>query len=364
MVWVARFIILWIQILLAHLNPLSYLSFFYIRIYRKYFEKKISYNSKHHVISVGNLTVGGAGKTPFSLWLVEELIKRNLSVVVINKNYKAHPRADEELPDEVTYVDESQLNRFGDEALIYKNHFNQFQTTFLKKKINPFLSIFSGPNKTETLEFVEARLPQFQGIILLDDGFQHTRIRRFLDIVLLDLSDPFMFSPYPFGRGREWLWSLFFADMVLLTKSENLNPWYKKVLINFLKCFLSKKTPLLEVQFYEVWPEVSEERPLIVVTGLARNGLFLKNARNRYGTQIVKSLSFSDHTAFDDLQVDKIYQALKAYPKAILLVTEKEAIKLQILYPELPLAVVTLKTEVIHDQILFDRIFKFSSSRD
>jgi len=337
MVSVLKLIFIWVQILFSVLNPLTYLSLIVTRILGS--GKLNLIRSPHSVISIGNLTVGGVGKTPFTLWLANQLVQESFEVSVLNKSYKASASE----PGEVTKCDESNLRLFGDEAIIYKTH-------LLKRG-----SVFSGPNKSDTLDFL-SQVYQERRVILLDDGFQHTKIARNLDIVLIDISDVLMWMTLPFGRGREWIFSLRYAELVLLTKGQNISPFLKNEIRKIIKMFVSDKALVVDCQFKPNWPALVDQKPIIVLSGLARNEPFSRACVDRYGDRIKKCFSFPDHALFTREEMHPVLDYLNNLGEHHVLVTEKDAVKLAIRYPHFMLTVVTLITEVDRSDVVLDFI--------
>jgi tetraacyldisaccharide 4'-kinase len=332
-----RHIFIGIQVIITHLNPFTYLIEFLCRHINS--QKKRMILSEHFVISVGNLTVGGVGKTPFTVWLAAKLKESGKRVSILNKSYKAQAKASGEL-EGLTY---EALKQFGDEALIYKSYFPESG------------SVFSGPIKGETLKFLNQKKLD-KRVVIVDDGYQHTQIKRDLNILLIDLSDPFMWATVPFGRAREWVWSIRYADLIVITKSHSLSLQLKSGLKKVVQFFAKPSVPIVDCDFFPVWPLVDPNSKIVVLSALAKNQDFHKAAIQHFGPKVVKTFSLEDHAEFNSKQVEPIKEYLKQYPQACLLVTEKDAVKLRILYPELKLAAVKLKTEVDQDEIILDLI--------
>ena len=144
------------------------------------------------VISVGNITLGGTGKTPMVEWICRWLRERSLRVTIISRGYKAEAGA------------------ANDEALE------------LEEKL-PDVPHVQNPDRVEAARMA---IEEFEcQVIVLDDAFQHRRIARDLDIVLLDALAPFGFEHvFPRGTLREPLSGLARADCVVLTRADMLVP--------------------------------------------------------------------------------------------------------------------------------------------
>ena len=143
------------------------------------------------VVSVGNLTLGGTGKTPMVEWLVRWFAARNVRAAVISRGYGAAGGSR------------------NDEALE------------LEQRL-PGVIHLQNPDRVAAAQ--EAIAKFHPGVIVLDDGFQHRRIARDLDIVLLDALEPFGFGHvFPRGTLREPLASLQRANAVVLTRADLLD---------------------------------------------------------------------------------------------------------------------------------------------
>ena len=154
------------------------------------------------VISVGGLTVGGTGKTPFVLWLAGRLKAEGIEVAILTRGYRRQS------PEKVTILgpgETAPAAQTGDEAQSY-----------LRASVGP---VGIGADRSTAARQIEERF--HPGVFLLDDGFQHYRLQRSKDIVLIDALDPFgEGQPVPLGRLREGLQALRRADIVVITRVE------------------------------------------------------------------------------------------------------------------------------------------------
>src|SRR5271166_4427164 len=146
------------------------------------------------VVSIGNLTVGGSGKTPFLILLGELLKQRGIAFDVLSRGYRRHTKG-------VAIVNPNGSARdFGDEPLL------------IARKLE--VPVIVGEARRQAGEMAEATFgPQLH---LLDDGFQHRRLARDFDIVMVTPADA-QDSLLPAGRLREPISSLSRADAVVLT---------------------------------------------------------------------------------------------------------------------------------------------------
>lgn len=144
------------------------------------------------VVSVGNLTTGGTGKGPVTRWIAERLIERGLHPVIALRGYRAGPEG-------------------SDEALEHQ-------------RLLPGVEVATGADRRRAIESVRRRDPRIN-VAILDDGFQHWRIARDLDLVLVDATRPGLEEGMlPAGRRREPRSALRRADAVIVTRAERVDP--------------------------------------------------------------------------------------------------------------------------------------------
>ena len=152
------------------------------------------------VVSVGNLSLGGTGKTPFAVWLCGQLEQRGWRPGVLLRGYRRRggPAVLTAAPGEEVAVEAA-----GEEALIHLRAGHA--------------AVGVGADRARALAELKAR----EGVdcAVLDDGFQHWRLRRACDIVLIDALDPFRGGVLPLGRLREPFSALRRADAVVLTRT-------------------------------------------------------------------------------------------------------------------------------------------------
>ncbi len=156
----------------------------------------------HRVISVGNVTMGGVGKTPLVEWLANKLKSRGLQAAILTRGYR---RRSPERSLVVPAAASAPAEVTGDEAQIY-----------LREGV-AHLGI--GSDRQRAGRLLEQKLNP--DLFILDDGFQHWRLHRDVDVVLIDALDPFGgFRVFPQGRLREPLEALARADAFVITRAE------------------------------------------------------------------------------------------------------------------------------------------------
>jgi tetraacyldisaccharide 4'-kinase len=278
------------------------------------------------VISVGNISTGGSGKTPFVILLGELLKARGIRFDVLSRGYGRKTRG-------VLLVDPGGLPRdFGDEPLLIAR---RLQTP-----------VIVGEDRYEAGRFAESRLGA--RVHLLDDGFQHRALARDFDIVLVtpeDARDRLL----PAGRLREPLRSLQRADAVVLTSgaSPESFPLAGKTVWRVRRGIVAQHVPAQPVVF----------------CGIARPQNFLLQLRAA-GIDPVAEAFFRDHHAYTEKDVRDLLQLRERSDGGGFVTTEKDAVNLGgYLDALVPLAVVPVKMELADAADVVDTMLRMIEKR-
>jgi tetraacyldisaccharide 4'-kinase len=261
------------------------------------------------VVSVGNLSAGGSGKTPFVMLLGELLKARGIKFDVLSRGYGRKSKG-------VHLVDPAGLpDEFGDEPLL------------IARKLQ--VPVIVGEDRCAAGRFAESKFgPQFH---LLDDGFQHRALAREFDIVLVtpqDAGDRLL----PEGRLRERLSSLQRADAVVLAGGASAEsfPIEEKMLWRVRRGIVPKNIP---------------PRP-VVFCGIARPQNFVLQLRAA-NIEPVAEAFYRDHHAYSEKDVRELLQLKQNSEAGGFVTTEKDAVNLRGYLSVLePLAVVPVKMEL------------------
>lgn len=259
------------------------------------------------VISVGNLTTGGTGKTPVVLELISLL--KDKSILVVSKSYKASLPE----PAEVTSDNLKHTAVYGDEPCLIK-------------KLAPHVTVFSGPHKTDTVEVALERLTgrkQHVDLVIVDDAFSHRILKRDLDIVLIDVSQPLShYKLIPFGHLREDINQVLRAQLVILTKVNNADSKTLRYFQNFLAV---NKVQVIEAKANST---VSTENKKLFIYSAIGNPTQLKTNLQKTGFEIVQHLVFPDHHNFSlGEQSDILTEWRSQFADSVLCATEKDLVK-------------------------------------
>lgn len=272
---------------------------------RRYlYEKKILKKKKlpKPVISIGNLSVGGTGKTPLTITISKYLQQKGYKTVVLSRGYKRKSKGT------VVLYKNKNWQEVGDEPyLIFKNNIPVVVDSSRYRAGKKAIEIFN------------------PDIFILDDGFQHFQLERDINILVVDLSRPFWEDKLlPYGRLREPLSFYKYADLFLITKWKQ-NKEKIKVLESFNKPFFlteEKIEGLTDLnKNYDF--SILKNKEVVVFSGLGNNKYFfdiVKELSKKYRFKIRSFLSFPDHYNYKDFNLEDKY---------IYLTTEKDLIKIK-----------------------------------
>jgi tetraacyldisaccharide 4'-kinase len=265
------------------------------------------------VISVGNLRVGGSGKTPMVEYIARLLVASGERPAILTRGYARRRPLDG-----VTVVSDgsrvlADLDLAGDEPLM------------LARAVKG-AAVLVGANRYLSGRLAERRLDAT--VHILDDGFQHVELARDLDLILVseeDLTD----QPLPAGRLRERLSAAAIADAALVTASydtaaERIARTLKIPTVFRVTRTIGAPRMIAASRDSVVVPGGSR---VYLVTGIARPDRFEADAASA-GWEIAGVMTFRDHHPFDARDVRRIAAAAQAARSAIILTTDKDAVRL------------------------------------
>lgn len=255
------------------------------------------------VISVGNITVGGTGKTPVVIRIARLLDEIGASPAVVARGYGASPGEPN---------DEERLIRGKVPSVIYR----------------------ADPDRVAA-----ARSATESGgadVLILDDGFQHRRLHRDLDIVLLDATCPFGFEHVlPRGLLREPLTGLRRADLILLTRSDQVPAAARDAIVRRVRSIagdveiLSCRHRVTGVRHLSTGEPIDPEgKRVVLFAGIGRPESFRHTAAS-LGVEMVGSRWFADHHNYARRDISAMLVAGAFPPHDLLLTTAKDAAKIE-----------------------------------
>ncbi|HEX3154440.1 MAG TPA: tetraacyldisaccharide 4'-kinase [Candidatus Angelobacter sp.] len=290
------------------MNPLSAIFGAGVAIRNAFYDRRIFQVNKlaRPVVSIGNISVGGSGKTPFVIALGQLLAERGITFDVLSRGYGRSSTG-------IAVVDPGGSPiQFGDEPLL------------IAQKLQA--PVIVGADRYQAGLFAEKK---FAGKLhLLDDGFQHRRLHRDFDIVLLPKEDQ-AGSLLPAGRLREAISALRRADAVIL--------------------FDSQRPPIEAKRTWQARREI--ELPvaagkIIVFSGIARPQQFLAGLQSSK-LEIAGAVTFRDHHRYQQRDIDRLLQLKKQTGADGFITTEKDLMNLGPLSSQLsPLLTAGLRIEI------------------
>ena len=281
------------------------------------------------VVSVGNLTLGGTGKTPMVAYLVQWFLTHKIHPGIISRGYKK--------PSGHTAP-----NALNDEGMELEIRFPDVPHVQSPDRIAASLSLLQ-------------KSPV--DVIILDDGFQHRRIARNLDIVLIDSLEPFGHNRlFPRGTLRESLRSLSRADVVLISRADMLDDSRRREIQSrvrrlapdaLIEEIVHKPTSL--ISHFEENPQTDSAlfsdmstfmvrqtcsigwlsgKKIVAFSGIARPEAFFATLK-KCGAEVLEFVRFSDHHDFSKRDIERLTEIAKLHAATAVLCTMKDIVKIR-----------------------------------
>lgn len=275
-----------------------------------------SYSFDIPIVCIGNITVGGTGKTPTAEYLISVLSER-YNIALLSRGYGRRTEGYREVTVDDSYLD------VGDEPLLLKLKF-------------PDRPVVVCEDRVEGINRIRNEHPEVT-LIIMDDGFQHRRVKAKVNIILMDFTRPYdVDSMLPLGRLRDLPSRLKHAHFFIVSKCPQvMQPlesrlWKKKLdFYAFQRTYFSRfHNSMIEPLFYFAErEEIDYGRQAILVTGIGNPRPFIQDAESRFC--VVEKIILPDHHKFTVGDMRRISALLDKYPRAIVLMTEKDAVRLR-----------------------------------
>lgn len=301
------------------INRILLFPYYSVLVVRNYLYDKGIFGSKEYdipTICVGNITVGGTGKTPHTEYFIREL-QNDYKIAVVSRGYGRKSRG-------LRFVECSDtVSDSGDEPLQIKRKF-------------PNITVVVDGNRRRAIERLrelpEEERPQ---LIILDDAFQHRSVKPTVSILLIDYNRPLASDMLmPIGRLRDLPSQIKRADYIIATKCpgepdfEMRQGFMERERINrpdrlfFSMVEYCEPSPL----FTEADRRYLYSKFSLVITGIANPSHLVNQLRRNY--KIEGTLSFGDHHNFSSRDISKINRWCSKYQKSVIYTTEKDAQRL------------------------------------
>ena len=323
-------------------------------LYNKGFFRSTKFT--HPVISIGNLSVGGTGKTPHIEYLIE-LLHPQYHMATLSRGYGRKTTG-------LKYADASSTSlTIGDEPMMYHRKY-------------PFVKVVVSENRLVAIPDILHQ--EFQNdAILLDDAFQHRAVKAGLSILLTDYNRPF-YNDYiiPAGMLREPKSEYKRADIIIVTKcNEQMDLNERQAILTKIKPFPYQHVYFSYFSYGTIYGMfVKEFRPIlslkntsiILFTAIANDAPMIHYLKEK--VKAVYPLKFNDHHYFDRFDIESLnstFQNIEG-PEKLILTTEKDATRLvllqtEILAKQLPIYILPIKVGFLgEDKTQFDQdIFQY-----
>ena len=296
-------------------------------------------------ICIGNITVGGTGKTPHTEMIIRTLLEdeqwQQKNIAVLSRGYKRRSKGFQQVVADGRAVD------YGDEPLQIKKKYPMV-TVAVDKSRKEGCMFLTDPESVKTSkkgkrcihkDFSKADL------ILLDDAFQHRKVKAKVNIVLVDYSRPiFKDHLMPIGKLRDLPERIAAADIVIVSKCPKyMDGWEKGIWAEALglqgydaaECIGTRKNGKKQNLFFTtitydtpqaIFPEGDSRylyaQRLILFTGIANDAPLARDLCGTY--KIVKHFNFPDHHKFTRSDIMSIRNAGNAFPTSVIMTTEKD----------------------------------------
>lgn len=268
------------------------------------------------VICIGNLCMGGAGKTPHTEYLIR-LLGNQYQLAVLSRGYGRNTKG-------FMFADASSTNKsLGDEAFLYYRKY-------------PTVAVTVCEDRVEGLQQMWKRLPEVE-VALLDDAFQHLRIKAGLTILLTDYyhlySDDYVF---PSGNLRELPSAAKEADIIVVSKAPSMvTPLEEKVIIDKLNPLPYQKVYFSYIRYGDMVPltaiankQQEEPKSVVVFTGIHNSYPLIAHLKEKY--KDIQIYTCTDHHEFTEKDIKNVRYLLSRAisPNKAIITTEKDASRL------------------------------------
>jgi tetraacyldisaccharide 4'-kinase len=283
------------------------------------------------VISVGNLTVGGTGKTPMVLWIAERLASEGKRTAILTRGYRG------------TKPESTENGKPGEPQ--------SDEVALLRERLSGKVEIGVGADRYRSGEVLAQHGTEW---FILDDGFQHLRLQRDADIVLIDATDPFGGgATLPVGRLREPISALRRASVVVITRAvQGVAPAVEAIIRRHTNCPIFFTSTKLESVLRV--PNLAEPLPqqewssmrFMAFCGIGNPSAFFQDLRG-WGFQLTGERRFHDHHVYTQREAVELENAAKSSDADALLCTEKDVWNLRhVQFQTLPVYCIRISLEL------------------
>jgi tetraacyldisaccharide 4'-kinase len=300
-------------------------------------------SARSFVISIGNITWGGTGKTPLTAAIAAHFISKRYRVAIISRGFSRKSKGLRLISDGKKRM-EHDWRQTGEEPL------------WLALQVPEAIVIVSESRK-HSLSFLTRYDPD---VILMDDGFQHRKVFRNLDVVMLDSSENLLKQKVlPFGKLREPIDSLKRADVLVLAQAKESNAKTAKWINENIS------VPVFHANYQALNPEAFGGRKVAAFCGIGAPRHFFRLIEES-GAMLFWRRKFPDHHYYSSEDLHSIESEAIVSGAELLLTTEKDAVKIRDFPFRIPLVIVQAELKVEEEDDLFtlieDRLLRSAMS--
>lgn len=303
------------------------------------------------VVSIGNLTVGGTGKTPVTIFVTNALVEAGYRVGVLSRGYRRQSQASRLLVSD------------GHEILVGPDASGD----------EPFLIAQRCPNAIVAVGADRYRLGRWVlehsalDCLVLDDGFQHRALARDVDLLLVDATDQAgLRALVPSGRLREPLTSAVRASAWVITRVQSHGEAESFLALLRAASGCKKESILLRfvlqgfIDIYSgapVSPDETAARRVVILSGIGNPEAFRRLVMSQPGLSVADAVVFPDHHAYTDADMVLVKERADRAGASALVTTEKDAVKLRRLAPlAVPVWAGRLETDIFEGRDRLERL--------
>ena len=268
------------------------------------------------IICIGNITVGGTGKTPMAEMIIAYM-SRSHRVALLSRGYGRRTKGYREVETSAHYRD------VGDEPLQIKIKF-------------PSTLVVVCENRAEAIRRIQREHPEID-LIVMDDGFQHRYVEPKVNIVMVDATRPVQDDKMlPMGTLRDLPEMLHRAHYFVITKCpDGMKPIDRRLMHKSLVTMAYQRNRIYFTRFESFRPEplfgeaaepVKQGRQVIAMAGIGNPVPFLRDLDKNY--TVVDKMMFKDHHVYTKADMQALAKLAAQHPEAVILTTEKDAVKL------------------------------------
>ena len=268
------------------------------------------------IICIGNITVGGTGKTPMAELVIDYMAQMH-NVALLSRGYGRRTKGYREVAVDTHYRD------VGDEPLQIKRKFPETVVVVCEKR-------------AEGIRRLQLEHPEVD-LIIMDDGFQHRRVEAKINIVMVDATRPVQYDHMlPLGSLRDVPASLHRAHYFVVTKCpETMKPLDRRLLHKVLIQYPYQRIYYTRFESFSLQPlypaeapqePVGADRQVIALSGIGNPKPFLDTLRTQH--KLVEAVTVEDHHVYRVGDMRRLSALLERYPEAIIVATEKDAVKM------------------------------------